>query len=178
MRLRVSSQLCSLGHRGESVERACGSCTRPPGGSSIGVPQTARGACSWAGHSSPRLWELLGRSDLAPKIARTPPLPPGAPSRTAPSGPQPNHSVRRKDSPLLRNGERKGGGGNGGPRERAWVSRPWDEEEELTCLRWARFSQAESVSRPGDPGETGSGLEPSLPGCPWLLPPGQRCSGD
>lgn len=73
-------------------------CTPPPGGSSVGAPQTARGVCSRPGHPSPRLWESLGRSDLAPEIAQTPPPflpappvgpPPRDPGQTTASGVRP-----------------------------------------------------------------------------------------
>lgn len=54
---------------------------------------------------------------------------------------------------------------------RAGVSRPWDAEEERTCLRWAHSSQAESASRPVGPGETGSGSESPPRGMPTASAP-------
>jgi hypothetical protein len=60
---------------------------------SKGSPDRPRGVPTPGWHPSPRLWEPLGRSDLEPEIAWTPPSSP-RPQPDRPPGPWPNHSVR------------------------------------------------------------------------------------
>lgn len=120
-----------------------------------GAPQSGLPRLQAPGHPSPRLWEPLGRSDLAPEIAQTPPFlpappvgpPPRDPGQTTASGVRPLPYCTTAGGQTARIGVPGTGWGLQTTRLRA----------ELTCQRLARSSPAESASRPRGPGETGGG---------------------